>query len=184
MITPEVKDTKVIFGECRLSYVHLFEKYSFDGRDEGKYSCNILIPKEEKATVKAIQQAIDNAYKAAKLSKWHGAEPKKFESPLHDGDEKDDEAFHGCYYLNAKSSTRPGIVNRKRESIVDEEEMYSGVWANCSVTFFGFDTSGNKGISCGLNNLMKVKDGEYLGGRSSADTDFGGIDIDDEEEDL
>jgi len=42
-----------------------------------------------------------------------------------------------------------------------------------------FNTSGNKGIACGLNNLMKLTDGESLGGRSTADADFGGLEDDD-----
>jgi hypothetical protein len=64
---------------------------------------------------------------------------------------------------------------------VDEDEIYSGVWAIISVTFYGYDVSGNRGIACGLNNVMKFKDGERLGGRSSADNDF--ADIDAEEDD-
>jgi hypothetical protein len=32
--------------------------------------------------------------------------------------------------------------------------------------------SGNRGIACGLNNLQKLKDGESLGGRVSAEVDF------------
>ena len=52
MITPIVKENKVVFGPCRLSYTHLFEKCSFGGdEDKGKYMTNILIPKEEKETV-------------------------------------------------------------------------------------------------------------------------------------
>ena len=59
--------------------------------------------------------------------------------------------------------------------------MYSGVWAVVSVTFFGYDVSGNRGVACGLNNLMKFKDDEHLGGRVSAEADF--AEIDDEEDD-
>ena len=49
MIDPKVvNDTKVIFGPCRLSYTHVFEKYSPDGDGEGKFMTNVLIPKSEK----------------------------------------------------------------------------------------------------------------------------------------
>lgn len=183
MITPIVKDTKVVFGPCRLSYTHVFSKYAPDGdAAAGKYMTNVLIPKSEKETIKALQQAIEAAKKAAVISKWGGKEPKKLDMPLRDGDDKeDDDVYAGHLYVNAKSSTRPGIVDKDRTPVVDEEEIYSGVWAVVSVTFFGYDVSGNRGVACGLNNIMKFKDGERLGGRVSAETDFADIDIEDDD---
>ena len=183
MITPKVIDNKVIFGPCRLSYTHVFEKHSFDGNPEnGKYSTNILIPKTETETVAAIKKAIEAAIQTAIVSKWGGKKPKNLSSPLMDGDEKDDEVYAGHWYLNAKCSTRPNIVDRNKAPIVDEEEIYSGVWAILSVTFFGFDVNVNKGVSCGLNNIMKFKDDEKLGGRTSAENDFADIDNEDDED--
>ena len=104
--------------------------------------------------------------------------------PLRDGDEKDDENYEGHLFVNAKSNTRPGIVDRKKVPIVDEEEVYSGVWAIVSVTFFGYDKNGNKGVACGLNNIMKFKDDEHFGGRVSAESDFGDVDLGDDDDDL
>lgn len=184
MIDPKlINETKVVFGPCRLSYTHVFEKYSPDGAGEGKYMTNILIPKSEKKTIDAINEAINAAKNAAIVSKWGGKEPKKLELPLRDGDDKEDEVYADNYYLNAKSNTRPGIIDRKKVPVVDEEEIYSGVWAIMSVTFYGYDVNGNKGIACGLNNIMKFKDDDHLGGRASAESDFGGMDFDNEEDD-
>ena len=185
MITPKVLDNKVVFGPCRLSYTHVFEKYNPDGNNEdGKYMTNVLIPKSEKATVKSLQQAIEAAKKSAIVGKWGGKEPKKLDLPLRDGDEKDDELYEGHYYVNAKCSTRPGIVDKDNSPITDEEEIYSGVWCYVSVTFYGYDVSGNRGVACGLNNIRKFKDDEHLGGRVSAESDFADIDDDDHDEDL
>jgi len=165
MITPQVKENKVIFGPCRLSYTHVFNRYNPDGdQADGKYMTNVLIPKDEKETIEAINKAIAEAKKQAIVSKWGGKEPKKLDMPLRDGDEKDDENYEGHLFVNAKSNTRPGIVDRKKVPIVDEEEVYSGVWAIVSVTFFGYDKNGNKGVACGLNNIMKFKDDEHFGG--------------------
>lgn len=184
MITPIVKDTKVVFGPCRLSYTHVFSKYSPDGNaDDGKYMTNVLIPKSEKETIKAIQTAIENAKKAAIVSKWGGKEPKKIDLPLRDGDEKDDDVYADHFFINAKASTRPGVVDKKKVPIVDEEEIYSGVWAIVSVNMYGYDVSGNRGVAVGLNNLMKFKDDEHLGGRVSADADFSDVNFDDEDDD-
>lgn len=184
MITPTVKDTKVVFGPCRLSYTHVFTKYAPDGdTDNGKYMTNVLIPKSEKETVKALQQAIEAAKKTGIVSKWGGKEPKNLELPLRDGDtDKDDEVYEDCFFINAKSSTRPGICDKNKNPIVDEEEIYSGVYAYVSVSFYPYDKNGNRGIACGLNNIMKFKDGERLGGRTSAENDFADIDAEDDDD--
>ncbi|MGM9688187.1 MAG: DUF2815 family protein [Alloprevotella sp.] len=185
MITPKVSENKVVFGPCRLSYVHVFEKYTQEGDSgDGKYSTAVLIPKEEKETLKAIEQAVEAAKKAAVLSRWGGKVPKKLEMPLRDGDEKENagEEYRNCFYLNAKSGSRPGVCDRNKVPITDEEEMYSGVWAYVSVVFYGYDVSGNRGVACGLNHLMKFKDDERFGGRSSAEEDFAGIDCEDDDD--
>lgn len=183
MITPKVTENKVVFGPCRLSYTHLFSKYSPDGDPaSGKFMTNVLIPKEETETIKAIKQAIENGKKSAIVSKWGGKEPKKLDLPLHDGDvDKEDDVYTDHFYINAKCNTRPGIVDRNRAPIVDEDEIYSGVWAIVSVTFYGYDVSGNRGVTCGLNNVMKFKDGEKLGSRVSADIDFADVALDDDD---
>lgn len=183
MIKPEVKETKVVFGPCRLSYTHLFQKYVSTGANgqpagEGKYMTNILIPKAETETLRAIGKAMEKAKQNAVAQKWQGKEPRKLDMALRDGDEKEDpDVFEGHMYLNAKSSTRPGIVDRQLNPITDEEEVYSGMWAIVSVSFYGYDVSGNKGIACGLNNIMKWKDDDHLGGRTSASSDFGDLNL-------
>lgn len=183
MIKPIVKDGKVVFGPCRLSYTHVFAKYNPDGHaEDGKYMTNVLIPKSEKETIKALQEAIEAAKKAAIVAKWGGKEPKKLDMPLRDGDEKEDDIYQDHFFVNAKSNTRPGIVDKNKVPIVDEEGVYSGVWAVVSVTFYGYDVSGNRGVACGLNNIMKFKDDDRLGGRVSAETDFGDVEFDGEDD--
>lgn len=181
MKDPIRKEAKVVFGPCRLSYTHLFEKYIPKDGGEGKYMTNVLIPKSEKKTIEAIKEAIEVAKKAGLVSKWGGKEPKKLDLPLYDGDDKEDDIYRDHFYINAKCTTRPGVVDKKKNPITDEEEIYSGVWAYVSVTFYPYDVK-NKGIACGLNNIMKFKDDERLGGRVSAETDF--ADFEDDEEDL
>lgn len=185
MITPIVKNEgrTVVFGPCRLSYAYLFNKFvPENGMGDAKYMTSILIPSGEKGTLNAIKKAIEAAKAFGLVSKWGGKEPRKLDLPLRDGDEKEDDVYAGMMYINAKSCNRPGIVDRNRNPIVDEEEIYSGVWAIVSVTFYPYNTSGNCGIACGLNNVMKFKDDEQFGGRISAENDFAGIDIEDDED--
>ena len=64
MKDPKVIDSKVIFGPCRQAFTHVFTKHSASDEDEGKFSTTIMIPKDEKKTVAAIEKAIEAAKKA------------------------------------------------------------------------------------------------------------------------
>ena len=55
---------------------------------------------------------------------------------------------------------------------MNRSEVYSGVYGRASISFYAFNANGNKGIACGLNNLQKISDGEPLGGKASAESDF------------
>ena len=57
--------------------------------------------------------------------------------------------------------------------------MYSGCYARVSLSFYAFNSNGNKGVACGLGNIQKIKDGMPLGGRSSANDDFTTLEDDD-----
>ena len=69
-------------------------------------------------------------------------------------------------------------MDADRNPILTRSEVYSGVYGRASVNFYAFNQSGNKGIGAGLNNVLKTRDGEFLGGRVSADTDFNGVNLD------
>ncbi|WP_027397136.1 DUF2815 family protein [Anaerovibrio lipolyticus] len=173
--------TKVITGlNTRLSYFHGWEPVSING-GAAKYSVSVLIPKDDKTTIDAINAAVDAAIDEG-IAKFGGKKPNKkaLKLPLRDGDlERDDEAYKGHYFLNANSNTPPDIVDRRNTRISDHSEVYSGCYARVSLNFYAFNSNGNKGIACGLGNIQKVRDGEPLGGRSSAADDFTTIDDDD-----
>ena len=178
--------TKVITGpETRWSYANVWEAKSING-SAPKYSVSLLIPKSDTVTVEKIKKAIQAAYEegAAKL-KGNGKTVPPLDvikNPLRDGDKErpDDEACAGHYFINANNQTKPGIVDADRQPIVERSEVYSGVYGRASINFYAFNSNGNKGIACSLNNLQKIKDGEPLGGHSRAEDDF----APDEEDDL
>ena len=66
------------------------------------------------------------------------------------------------------------------QPILDTSELYSGIYGRASINFYAFNTNGNKGIACGLNNLQKLRDGEPLGVKSRAEDDFSDDDDDDD----
>ena len=102
--------------------------------------------------------------------------------PLRDGDVErpDDEAYADSYFVNANSATAPGIVDADVNPILDRSEVFSGVYGRASITFYAFNSIGNRGIACGLNNLQKIRDGKPLGSRASAESDFGDLGDDDD----
>lgn len=178
-------DTKVITGEVRLSYAHLFEPAAAQEGGEKKYSVSLLIPKNDKSTLNKIKKAVDAATQAGK-PKFGGKIPANLKSPLRDGDEDrpDDENYAGHYFLNASSKNRPGIIGRDKQPVTNSEDVYSGCFAYASLNFFAYNTAGNKGVGCGLNNIMKVRDGDYLGGRSRAEDDFAEVELEDGDDDF
>ena len=166
--------TKVITGKVRLSYANLFQPRSQDGQDP-KYGTALLIPKTDTETIKKINAAIA-AVKAdpQALAKWGGKIPPNLSTPLRDGDAErpDDPVYAGCFFVNASSKQKPGVVDKNLDPVMDASEVYSGCYARASINFFGYAVSGKKGVGCGLNNIQKLADGEPLGGRARPEDDF------------
>jgi hypothetical protein len=164
--------TKVVTGMVRLSYAHLHEPHAIEGNDP-KYSVSLIIPKSDKSTLKAIQEAINEAKEAGKHL-WGGKIPANLKMPLRDGDEErpDDEAYADSYFVNANSKRKPEIVDLKGNKDLGPDEVYSGCYARVSVNFYGYNAAGNRGIACGLGNVQKLDDGDPLGGFSRAEDDF------------
>lgn len=178
--------SKVVTGKVRFSYVNIFKSRAFQADQDAKFSICLLIPKEDKATLKKIRAAIDEAIQEGIGTKWNGKKPANIKLPLRDGDEeRADEApeYADMMFLNANSTQKPGIVDKDLNEILDPDEVYSGCWGRASINFYPFSVNGNKGIGVGLNNVQKLKDGERLGdARASAESDFGD-DFDDGDDD-
>jgi len=172
--------TKVVTGKVRFSYCHVFEPHAVEEGQEPKYSVSILIPKTDTATLGKIEKAIEAA-KQQGLSLWGGKAPANLKLPLRDGDvdRPDDEAYKGHWFINATSKTKPGVVDAQLNPILDTTEFYSGCYGRASINFYPFNKAGNKGIAAGLNNLQKLADGDFLGGRSRPEDDFEPVAVDD-----
>jgi hypothetical protein len=176
--------TKVVTGEVRLSYVHVFEPFAQDENDTPSYSCVLLIPKSDKSTLAKIKKATEAAIEAGKNSKFDGKVPANLQLTLHDGDEEADldknPEYEGNMFISVSSKTKPGIVDRATNLIMDSTEVYSGCYARVSINAFAFNYKGKKGISFGLNHVQKLRDGDFLGGRTRPEDDFEPIDEDDD----
>lgn len=165
--------TNVTTGKVRFSYAHLFKPYAAMPGQEEKYSCTILVPKTDTDTMNRIWSAIEAAKAKGSSEKWGGVTPPQVPVPVYDGDgvrPSDGVAFgpecKGCWVFtaSAKVDYPPEIVDKFGNPIINQSEVYSGMYGRVNVTFYPYQFGGKKGIGCGLGPVQKLEDGEPLGG--------------------
>ncbi len=175
-----INNQDVVTGKVRLSYVHLFAPYVSAQGGEAKYSTTILLPKTDIVAKQRIDAAINAAIQEGVVSKWNGARPTVIAIPVYDGDgvrPSDGMPFgeecKGHWVFTASSKHAPEVVDLRMKRILNQAEIYSGIYARVSVRFFHYASNGKKGIGCGLGPVQKLEDGEPLGVRVSAAEAFG-----------
>ena len=176
--------TKVLTNEVRLSYTHLSQPYANpkQANAEPKYQTTLLIPKTDTATYNDILQSMNAAYEAAVAGDWKGLRPQLKNALIYDGDgtRTDGSAFgpecKGHWVITASTKRKPQVVDISNVNVeLAPQDIYSGMYARVTLNFFAFNTNGNKGIGCGLGNVMKTRDGDPLAGGATAAQDFEGI---------
>lgn len=169
----------VITPEFRAAFVGLFKATAPKENPNGakKYSVRaVFMPGTDMSGLK--QQA-----QLAAQEKWGTNIPKTLRSPFRTNAELEnpipgvpDDAI--VMTFSANEDRRPGLVDANLQDIIDDSQVYSGAWFRAQVRAYGYDTSGNKGVGFGLQNVQKLRDDEPLGkGRlpaSKAFTAFGG----------
>lgn len=172
----KIKETEIRTNEVIISYPNLVTPRSNDDGGEPKYSCCILIPKSDTETLGLIRDAIKAAAQAGAAQHFNGKVPAAYKHPLRDGDaelesgQKTGDEYKGHFFLNCSSKRRPQVINRMREPITDETQLYGGIKGLVVLNFFAFSGKGLRGVAAGLNAVLKTADGEPLGG--------GGLNID------
>lgn len=166
--------TKVVTGKVRFSFCYL-AKPRLNDKGEEKFSTTILLPKSDKSTYEALRAA----EKAAKEKKFPG-KPAAFyaalSSTIHDGDgvrpsgEEFGPECKGHWVFTASSKDRPGMVDENLSPLM--EAINSGDYGRVSVNCYGYENSGKRGTSFGLQNVQLLERGESLSGRTDAATDF------------
>lgn len=139
---------------CRLSYANIWEaRQSMEG-DKMQYSCCLLIPKTDTATIQRLQKLMTKIESEAVTTKWGGKKPASYAHPLlRDGD-----------------TDPPKIIDARCNPVMNREEVYSGCYANVKVSIYAYNNpKGGKGLSAGLVAVQKTKDGARLGGDTGTD---------------
>lgn len=168
--------TKVVTGVVRGSFVNLFVPVPVNKKPgaELKYGMVLLIPKRDTDTLAKIRAA----QKAAAQARWPQGIPAGLAQTLHDGDgvrPKGDPFGPECkghWVMQVSCKEKPGLVDRQSNAILDKGAVGSGDYFKVSINAFGYDESGNKGVSFGLNNVLFWEKGESLAGRARPEEDF------------
>lgn len=175
--------TNVTTGKARLSYVHLFKPHAYQAGQEEKFGVTVLIPKSDTDTMARISAAIEAAKQKGTVEKWNGVCPPIVPTPVYDGDGArpsdgmpfgDECKGHWVFTASAKADYPPEVVDRMGNPIINQSEVYSGMYGRVNVNFFPYAFGGKKGIGCGLGPVQKLEDGETLAaGHVSAAQAFG-----------
>lgn len=179
MAKKEKDPAKVVLSTHRVSYVHLKEPSSFKNSDKKDYSVEFLIPVDH-PDVKRIEDAIKYTYESNKESVFKGAKMsgKNFHYPLVDGEDILDERpereeVEGMYVIKAKSSRQPVVYDADGSELYDLDDVYGGCYCRGVIVFRPFShESGKKGVSCYLNSVKFMEEGEPFGGFSASHDDY------------
>ncbi|MGL5113608.1 MAG: ssDNA-binding protein [Flavobacterium sp.] len=114
---------KVFTGAVRLSFPNLYETAKDTlGKDTGKYTLSMMIPKEDKLCYEALEAAIDHVLQ----EKFNGKAPKGLRLPIKDGDAEAErtgrDETKGCWVVSAGSPNQPGVVDQYAKDILTKEE--------------------------------------------------------------
>lgn len=176
-----VNPRHVVTGRARLSYAVLSIPKPGKNGGEPKYSVTVLVPKIDFATKQRIDAAISAAIAEGAAKLWGGLRPPILGIPVYDGDgarPSDGLPFgkecKGHWVFTASSKNAPGIVDLQGSPIIRPSEIYSGIYAHVGVTFFAYNNE-KKGVGCGLENVIKIEDGEPLGGGTPVSEDLAAI---------
>jgi len=181
-MTEKKTDRRIITPPFRAAFPKLFTPEKRSENDPKLYYGleAIFAPDEDLSKLKALAKQVA-------MEHWNRKPPRKLESPFKSGDEhnadREDqgkeprEELKGCTFMRFHTTAKPEVVDKKKQFITDESEVYSGCCMRASVYCHPYDNKtdpqkGN-GITFMLNNVQKLKDDEQWGSpRKTAAEDF------------
>jgi hypothetical protein len=162
-----------------LAFPNVFEPRAVTPGSEPRFSINLIFDEKQQRDPKF--KAIQDAIMEAAHEKFGNKLPPNLRMPIRKAEEKSEyEGFlPGHVFLGAWTKERPGIVDAANNEILTKAEVWAGQLARAFIKPFGYDNSGNKGVSFMLEHIQIV-DGEKdrIDGRKKATEVFGAIDSD------
>ena len=168
--------------EARGSFVHLLERETKMDGSAGSYSMLMLFPKSSSDWRQDLPWLWDNV-KECLMAQYPGGTnmPPVFAQggagkpfPVGDGDVPNSrgnvqEAHKGHWVLRVGSGNFNPEVNlmdgvTKTLGQMTQSTCYSGCFFQVIGNSYFYDVGGNLGVAFGMNNVLKTRDGESLGG--------------------
>lgn len=159
---------KIITPEGVVSYPSVFERSEYSG----KYEITLVFPAKTD-----LSELKKEAMRAAKAKWGEKVKTLSLRSPFRKCGEKP-ESYKGFepddIFITFRSKcNKIGIIKTNGEEIVDPSDLYAGCYARVSTQAYHYSKKGNKGVAFGLNNILKVDDGNPIGFENPpADEDF------------
>ena len=141
----------------RLIYYDLFKPGKMEDSDSAeKFSATIaFLPEDECKALKIGATAKAKEFFNDKI-------PANMRIPFRKQAEKDKPGFltEGLFInASSKADRKPELIDRKNgQPITNESDLYRGCWVMATVRPYAYDQRGNKGVSFGLVNVIKICD--------------------------
>ena len=167
----------MVTPEGRLSFPALFVPKGMPGGGEAKFSATILIPKNGREAAEFLAKA-KAAITAEVESRWpdKSKRPPALKMPIRDGDKAVFESgentgglkkdkypeYAGCWVLSSQTKRKPSVIDTAGAQVFEESKVFAGCWVRLMVHFFAYSNV-NVGVSCGLDNVLFVREDAAFG---------------------
>lgn len=164
----------------RLSFPNLAKPKAFQEGQDPRFEATFLMDPsnaEHAVLIKKIREQV----KALALEAYGGEIPSDLKVCITNNSNKDGtqkkkyDGYNGMVFLTSNNKTRPTIVGRARNAVVDgdKEFPYGGSYVIGSITLWAQNNKFGKRINANLRAIQFVKDGEAFGrGPVAAEDEF------------
>jgi Protein of unknown function (DUF2815) len=180
--------TKAVFSPIgTFSFPNLFVPRAASPGAEERFSVALIFDAAAQATpeYRAMKKA---AYDAA-VAKWGAKADTMLRSgqirmPFRDAGEKAQWAGYraGDVFISAWSKQKPDVLDGRLNDVVPSD-LYPGCRGRITYTAFAYESSGNRGVSIGLNNVQVVDfKAPRLDGKRDGRDEFDAVDMGDDDD--
>lgn len=154
---------KYVTGRVILQFINFKEPFSFNEKDNPKYSVTILIPKDNKAEIDNLKKIINKHWKESGLS-----DTKNGQFPLKDGEtiynekiaegKEMDETIKGFYQFKSTTKFKYKLVTKDPKiNFTGEESEIKGYWCRLSINVYAYKSGSNCGVTSFLNAVQAIE---------------------------